>query len=620
MKGTRGTLSLVRWFLVAITAIFVATQVGLSVAGLARGDYGDAGMTVNWPEPVVRAVRAGYPADVAGVRAGDRMEIARMSLHDRMTVMGYRQALRSETVTAPIVRDGVERVYVLRYQQFAYPPRVLVRTILGLLTSILIAALTVFVLVQSPSVEAFGLWGFGVIWFQPYLGYLTPDWAVALGNGFIGDLIVATFCAGFIILPLRATGRWANRARYELAAVWFAVAAYLLNQYSDLLILAFGGTPPHWVTFLIVGNRFLLVVCAIIVAAIVVVALLRARGPARVRLRWIAIGFGCIVATALFVVGVQFFPALDFVVWPSFVQLLLSNAGFGTLAFAILRRDLFDVGFVFNRAAIYTALTAVLVAAFAGLNWSIGVLLKQTGLALPIDVILAAAVGLSLNTIQRRVDRIIDQVFFRHRYEAELRLRRVARALGQITDERAIAHALVLEPVETLSLHAAALYTLTDDGNYELASARGWPEGSPTCVDGGDPMLVHLAGVRDGLSLDSVPHDAAFPHGAPRPRIAFPLWGRQELAGFVLYSSHRSGATLDPDEMESIERIATAASLALERVATITLQKALAGVHDQFTALKADFDAVRSRQDELLAMLMGTPIGPARAIGSESSG
>ena len=163
MKKPRGTLSLVRWFLVTLTAIFVATQVGLSVAGLVRGDYGEAGMTVNWPEPVVRAVRAGYPAEVAGIRAGDRVEIARMSLHDRMTVMGYRQALRGETVTTPIVRDGIERVYVLRYRQFEYPPRIWARTILALLTSILIAALTVFVLVQSPSIEAFALWGFGVI-------------------------------------------------------------------------------------------------------------------------------------------------------------------------------------------------------------------------------------------------------------------------------------------------------------------------------------------------------------------------------------------------------------------------------------------------------------------------
>jgi hypothetical protein len=336
---------------------------------------------------------------------------------------------------------------------------------------------------------------------------------------------------------------------------------------------------------------------------------LRSHGPARIRLRWVTIGFGCLVAGYFSDFVRDFLPALDLVVWPEFVMLSLTSAGFATLGFAIVRHELFDVGFVINRAAIYTALTAVLVGAFAGLNWSIGALLKQTGLALPVDVILAAAVGLSLNLIQRRVYGSIDRIFFRHRYDAEQRLRRVARALANVTDEAAVSQALVFEPVEALGLHAAAFYRASSAGSYELVAARGWPAASPAEVAAADPLVLHLSGTNEALPLETVPHDAAFPHGAPRPRIAFPLWSRRELIAFAVYSVHKNGAMLDPDEVESIERIAIAATFALERVAATSM-------HDRFATLQAEFESVKAQRDEFLGLLVSTPRS-GRAIASE---
>lgn len=514
-------------------------------------------------------------------------------------------------MTLDVERDGVDRTYVLRVGQFPYEPRYIVLGLLGLLSTCLIASLAVYVLIRGATVEAFALWAFASVWFQPAVSvtYHTPDWVAVLSNGVISDLVGGLYVAGVIIVALRATGRWAHRTRYEWAAVYFGFAVYLLLQSTDVIVLGFGGVPPAFAGPL---NTAPLSLAGFIAGAVVLIALVRARGLARVRLRWVAIGFACIVTSSFEFLVLAYTPVLDYSTWPYFLGTFLTSAGFCTLAFAILRRDLFDVGFVVNRAAIYSALTAVVVAAFAGLNWSIGMLLKSTGFALPIDVILAGAVGLSLTTIQRRVDRIIDRLFFRQRYEAELRLRRVARALAQTSNEGAIAHGLIDEPVEALGLHAAALYRLTENGDYDLTSSRGWPEGSPQTVTASDPLVLHLAGVHEALRLEKIPHDAAFLHGTHRPRIAFPLWGQLELVAFALYSSHRNGATLDPDEVEAIERLAAAASVAFERVSTLTLRQTLA-------ALKSDFDAVRSKQDELLEALLGARNDSIRALPSETA-
>jgi hypothetical protein len=603
-----GPLATIRWVLIVLTAVLAGwTVVSLTLA-LVRSNLGDPGYSQHWPELVIRAVRPGFPAERAGLRAGDTIDIAPMSLHGRLTVLGYRQPLNGENAQLSVVRDGKPLTFRFRYNQLPSDPHLLVIALVGMTTAVLLALLAIFVLLRSPTIEAFALWGFAITSVNPdnwQVGYLAGDLADAIWSGCITDIISGVATASLIVLGLRAT-RWPHRRRYEIAAVAVGVVVFALTQSADVLTLIFGVVPSQTLARL-AGGAYL--VPAVLLAIIVGIAYVQARGPSRIRLRWITIGFGCFVVGFAIRLVFRSIPALDFALWPTFVNYFFVNAGFATLAFAILRRDLFDVGFVVNRAAIYTALTGVLVGAFAGLNWSIGVLLKQTGLALPIDVILAAAVGLSLNVIQRRVDRNVDRIFFRNRYLAEQRLQRVARALPNVADGAAITHALVVEPVETLGLHAAALYRLSPSGSYELVAARGWPPGSPADIAAGDPLVLHLSGVDAALRLEGVPHDAAFPHGLPRPRIAFPLWSRRELIAFALYSTHQSGAMLDPDEVALIERIATAGTIALERVAAASL-------HERYAALKADYESIKAQRDEFLALLGGAQPAP-RAIASD---
>jgi hypothetical protein len=589
-------MSAIRWFLIALTVLGLVSFVAGLTTEIARNDAGFPGYSTRWPQLVVRAVRPGYSAERAGMRPGDIIDLSRMSLHDRLLAVNYSTPIAGQSIDLAVLRDGTAHTFVVRYALDAV--RIEQHTMVAFVrmaTAVLLAILVIFVLMRTPSIEAFALWGLAAMFIREptsSISYLAPDWLTALYNGSLTDVLCGVLCTGMIVLALRATGRWPHRERFEWGAVALGFLIFGLTEYADVSLLAFGRVPPPILSLLAFQN---FVVPSIVTAAIVTAALLRTRGQARIRLRWIAIGFGCLVAGYL--AGfLDFLPALDFVIWPVLLRLFLFNAGFATLAYAIIRRDLFDVGFVINRAAIYTSLTAVLVGAFAGLNWSIGVLLKQTGLALPVDVILAAAVGLSLNVIQRRVDRNVDRIFFRHRYEAEQRLRRVARALTNVTEAAAISQALVVEPVEALGLHAGAFYRVSATGAYELVAAHGWPDDAPTEVSAGDPLVLHLSGANEGLRLESVPHDAAFPHGAPRPRIAFPMWSRRELIAFAVYSTHRNGALLDPDEVELIERIAAAATVALERVAAISL-------HDRFATLAADFESIKAQRDEFLAIL-----------------
>jgi hypothetical protein len=231
----------------------------------------------------------------------------------------------------------------------------------------------------------------------------------------------------------------------------------------------------------------------VLVGTILIVALVRSRGASRVRLRWV------IAALLCFVVQIPIQAGLDAVGLSGqlsyVVGSLFTIAGFAILAYAIVRHALFDIAFIINQAAIYAVLTGVVVAVFAALNWSVGTALRNTGLGIPVEVAFAGALGLTLNVVHRRLDRLVERVFFRRRFEAQSRLARVARALANVTEDRLTGEALVDEPYEAFDLAGAAFYRRGDaDGVYLLAACRGWAEHAVPSVAADARFLLHIGG------------------------------------------------------------------------------------------------------------------------------
>jgi len=299
------------------------------------------------------------------------------------------------------------------------------------------------VLVRSPSGTAVAFWAvaFGWTFSNAPFGYHTPDWLAIVGLVLNDGLATALVTAGAIVLMLHATLDVSRRARYERAAIAYGIliGAVVLAADASLLVLRSPAPPALMVAAR--DNSFL---GTAIVVVLLVGALVRSSGIARVRLRWLSVGLGAIALQSVLQPVILLIPGSVYAIWPQALYLSLTLAGFCALAFAIVRSDLFDVGFVVNRTAIYAVMTALLVAAFAGLNWIVGQALKSTGLALPFEVILAGALGLSLNLIHRRIDRAVDLLFFRKRYDAQRRLRRVARGLVHAAGLDVVAESVVL--------------------------------------------------------------------------------------------------------------------------------------------------------------------------------
>jgi GAF domain-containing protein len=164
---------------------------------------------------------------------------------------------------------------------------------------------------------------------------------------------------------------------------------------------------------------------------------------------------------------------------------------------------------------------------------------------------------------------------FRKHHRAEERLRRVTAALPFASDERAIAEAMVTEPVRNLELASAALfYRESGEGPLRRVLAQGWSEVHAASLDADSLLVRYLQAEHEPLKLDdSQLLPAGVPDGAALPVLAIPIVNQHVLTAVVLYGAHVNHTLLDPDEIELLHALAKAAATSHQQVRIAMLQR-----------------------------------------------
>ena len=274
---------------------------------------------------------------------------------------------------------------------------------------------------------------------------------------------MALFAALFLHEESRGWRRWVYRLfPFALLVFWG------LTTYLHLAAYRFGW-PTESADNLTWFFEGLLVVVAMYA---LVETYILSRGSDRQRIRWVILGFGVALVTT--VGGNYIYYNFNAPYW---VQASLFLAGVVvplTVAYAVIRHRIIDVSFVVNRALVYGVLTTLLVGAFALVDWLFIDKLKLARLGTVAEMGVAVAGGFWFNGLHKRVDTLVDATFFRQRHKAEVKLARVAAALPLATTTNAVAHLLVDEPVQAMSLASAALFRRGRDGVFIREESEGW--------------------------------------------------------------------------------------------------------------------------------------------------
>lgn len=577
--------------------IAVVAALGLFMLGLATPNISQlwdpfAQLPINVSyDGVITSVDPGSDAAHEGVAPGDLVDFSSTTLGQRLVLLDLHYPRAGDTFTFSVREKGVSRVVSIRAEG---RPEILEDLIVVLRRStyVLFVGIAAFILLRRPNkmTWAFYLYSLAAIYGNgEYFGFLpAPVYfticeiqvvLLALGNA-----AFLTFAARFPSDRPEGWAAWADRAS-PLAFVLLAGT----SLGADFGAVLFG-----------VPSQSLVLASTVSKVAVFSIALFTLfhtyfgrHGQERQRLKIVVWALVVAYAANVLILWINTFP-LSFEVsfwWDALgaLNLVIPIA----VAYAVLRYRVMDVNFIFSRALVYGVLTTGLVAMFALIDWIVGTVLAQERLAVAANVVAAVVVGLSLNGIHSRVERIIRSVLFRRRHAAARRLAQLASTLPHVTDSATISAMVVDEPMEALSLASAALFRSNERGTFERVWALGWGESAAGDLDPFEPLVDRLReeGEPTRVSRKDLVRDG-LPAGDASPIVAVPIVVRNQLEAVAMYGAHTGGEDLDPDEIGSLRRIGEAAGAAYYHLEADSLRGAL-------EELGREIDTWRARALEL---------------------
>jgi hypothetical protein len=178
-----------------------------------------------------------------------------------------------------------------------------------------------------------------------------------------------------------------------------------------------------------------LIFTAILLSALsIVVRYRRAIGAERQQLKWFALA--AILIGALIIGHLLF---VDVLLPEAFLNLLdaaSTSVLYVAVGIAILRYRLYDLDIIVNRTLVYGALTVMLVLVYVGSVVGLQYLLRAlTGQESQLAIVASTlAIAALFNPLRRRVQAVVDRLFYRRKYDAAKTLEEFSAKLRDETD------------------------------------------------------------------------------------------------------------------------------------------------------------------------------------------
>jgi hypothetical protein len=334
-------------------------------------------------------------------------------------------------------------------------------------------------------------------------------------------------------------------ALFPLAWLWVFVRFEFLGLPSQA-----AATVLVWATSLVYAGA----------AAIFLVTLFASRGDERQRLQWILV-FPIVLLLRVIVINIS--GAVPEWIVDGLIALAVLVPL--TVAYAVIRRRVFDVQFVISRALVFGGLTSVIAGTFLLIDWFMTRQFAQTRFTLTAEIIFALALGSSLNMLHHNVDRFVDGVFFRQRHLAERRLAKAAAAVTRADNFAAVDQFVVHEPVQALGLTSAALFRKSEHGAFVRRIEVGWSEDDARELSANDPLLLHLLAENEAVRISEVTWAGHAPHLA-NAVFVMPVLLRDQIVAIAFYGPHVTGADIDPDEEKALAPLLERAGAAYDHI------------------------------------------------------
>ena len=418
---------------------------------------GSFGITLPARESAVVAIDRDLPADRAGVRPGDRLA----NDGNFESALCIRSPYPGELERLTFERG--KTTYVVTLTARSNPNFGLLQRVAGVLAYIpptvflVVAFLLVFL---RPSIMSWSFLVFAVGYFGTGPAFMYWSHVLSPGAYVVLSFVLSTVLGPWSVLHYSPsscdfpTATFSDGAAASIPSCGaFSLLAYVL-YIIEWRAYSASQSIPSWD---IIPTRYSLGAFAL--AGLILAKTFATATPSD-RQRFAFVALGTLVSFIAY--AVYYVPGVPFAVGQviGFAVVLMPIC----IAYAVFRLRVLDVNFVLNRALVFGVISVGVIAFVSLLDWFFARVVAIGRFAIGVELLATIAVGFLLDRINRRVEGLVETLFFRRRRIAERHLRRAASALPYATDEDAIVDGLVQIPVDALQLSAAALYRRSQDG------------------------------------------------------------------------------------------------------------------------------------------------------------
>jgi sigma-B regulation protein RsbU (phosphoserine phosphatase) len=246
-----------------------------------------------------------------------------------------------------------------------------------------------------------------------------------------------------------------------------------------------------------------------------------------------------------------------------------------SFGYSIFRYHLMDIDLVIKRSIVYAMITAVLAAVYLGLVLGLGrVMTDLVGRSDSqiLGLVAFMIVALAFNPIKQRVQKSVDRIFYRERYNYQKALREFSRELIRQMDLGQILESIVNRISSTMHVESVAVVICDEREGCRSVGRNVAPEDTTfSRIEGG--LVAALEQTKKPLQIGLVGRrtDAPALHESDRAKIersgmllAIPMFLQERLIGMVNVGPKLSGRMYSQEDVDLLETVAGQAAIAIE--------------------------------------------------------
>lgn len=348
----------------------------------------------------------------------------------------------------------------------------------------------------------------------------------------------------------------------------------------ELYLFTFrSGSVPSWIphpSTVTPNNRLFTLVCIAAVAVFLIHSLIRAMSPAaRQRARMVLFGMTIAFLPPVVIMLAVSVAQINFP-WNFLVFFVLFFPA--SIAYSIVRHNLFDADTIIKRTVGYFIVTAIVIGAYALVSISFNVFLGQYQLAQSraFPIIFTLGVILVFNPLRDRIQNLVDRIFFRKEYDYGTLVEKVGGAMTSLLELPQILQQLIKTFNDDMFISTGSVMLMTPDGTrYQvyLADGEKKKEVANRSLGRDEPVINIIETDKRELTKYDVLEDPRYKDVSVSSAANFealyaslivPLVYQNKVIGALNLGEKKSGKPFNREDIELLRTLAHQGAVAIE--------------------------------------------------------